>query len=217
MFKANRMWRECHPDRKCAGRQFLWSQEAEKQQKTRMQGWTLLELMTAVAIIALIVAMALPHIKNALLNYRLGMAASTLAAALQQVRYNAIMNGCYYTIALTAGSTTYQVQTQAITPSNPSSTSPPVCATNLDGSPNFTAAPSPLGPSPIPWTASASINVVSSTTLEFGASGVVGLPPSPATNPLTPCSPTCSFQLSNGYATKTISISGVGNVKVTSP
>ncbi len=56
-----------------------------------------------------------------------------------------------------------------------------------------------------------------STTLEFGSSGIVGTPPSPATNPLVPCAPNCSFQLSNGNATRTVTISGVGNVKVTSP
>ena len=174
--------------------------------RSAARGWTMIELLVAVAIIGLMLKIAMPRVQNSLLNYRLGAATSSVAAAIQQTRYQAIMNGCYYTIAFTAGSTTYQVQTQAI------SGTPPVCATNGDTSPHFTN----VGAA-IPWTTGAGLSVASSTTLEFGASGIVGLPPSPATNPLTPCAPACSFQLSNGNATRTVTISGVGNVKVTSP
>ena len=162
------------------------------------RGWTLVELVIAVAIIGLILKISLPLMQNTMLNYRLGSAASSVAASIQQTRYQAIMNGCYYTIAFTAGSTTYQVQAQA------STGTPPVCAstfTNVGGATS--------------WASGGGVSVVSSTTLEFGPTGIVGVPPSPSTNPLTPCSPTCSFQLTNGNATRTITVSGVGNVKVT--
>jgi len=174
--------------------------------RSSARGWTLVELLVVVAIIGLMIKIALPNIQNTLLAYRLGVATSSAAAAIQQTRYQAIMNGCYYTIAFTSGSTSYQIQTQAI------SGAPPVCATNVDTSPKFTN----VGAA-IPWTTGTGVSVVSSTTLEFGANGIVGTPPSPATNPLTPCAPNCSFQFSSGNTTKTVTISGVGNVKVTSP
>ncbi len=164
-----------------------------------------MELLVVVAIIGLMFKIAMPRIQNTLLNYRLGAAAASVAGAIQQTRYQAIMNGCYYTIAFTAGSTTYQVQTQAI------SGTPPVCATNADTSPNFTN----VGVA-IPWTTGGGVSVLSSTTLQFSASGIVGPPPG-GTAQLVPCAPNCSFQLSNGNATRTVTISGVGNVKVTSP
>jgi Tfp pilus assembly protein FimT len=160
-----------------------------------------MELLVIVAIIGLMLKIAMPNIQNTLLNYRLGAASASVAGAIQQTRYRAVMNGCYYTIAFTAGSTTYLVQTQAI------SGTPPVCATNGDTSPKFTNADS-WGA--VPWTTGAGLSVVTSTTLEFGSSGIVGTPPSPATNPLVPCAPNCSFQLSNGNATRTVTISGVG-------
>jgi prepilin-type N-terminal cleavage/methylation domain-containing protein len=163
------------------------------------RGWTLLELMVAVFVIGVILKFSLPQMQNTMLSFRLGSAASSVAAAIQQTRYQAIMNGCYYTIAFTTGSTTYQVQAQA------SSGTPPTCASTFTN----------VG-SAVSWASGSGVSLVSSTTLEFGPSGIVGLPPSPSTNPLTPCT-SCSLQLSNGNATKTITISGVGNVKITAP
>ncbi|MFZ3214118.1 MAG: GspH/FimT family pseudopilin [Terriglobales bacterium] len=169
----------------------------------------MIELLAIVAIIGLVLKISLPLMQNTILAYRLGTASSTVAAAIQQTRYQAIMNGCLYTIAFTVGSTTYQVQSQAI------SGTPPVCATNANGSPIFTNVASPGAV--VSWTSGGGISLLTSTTLEFGPSGIVGLPPNPTTNPLTPCAPSCSFQLSNGNTTNTITISGVGSVKVTSP
>lgn len=174
--------------------------------KSDCRGRTLLELMAVVAFISVVSAMALPLYQNTVMGFRLSAAAAAVAGAIQQTRYQAIMNGCYYTIAFTTASTTYQVQTQTI------SGTPPSCATNADTSPNFTN----VGGA-IPWTTGAGLSVLTSTTLEFGSSGIVGPPPSPATSPLVPCAPTCSFQLSSGNATRTVTVSGVGNVKVTTP
>jgi prepilin-type N-terminal cleavage/methylation domain-containing protein len=193
-----------------------------KPDNSACQGWTLLELTVVVAIMAVLLKISLPTIQNTILVYRLGAAAASAAAGIQQTRYQAIRKGCYYTIAFNAGSTTYHVQTQALkVPTGSPPGTPPSCATNADTSPNFTdATPTNDGtPAVVSWTSGGGVSLASSKTLEFGPSGIVGLPPSPATNPLTPCAPSCSFQLqlSHSNATRTVTISGVGNVKVTSP
>jgi prepilin-type N-terminal cleavage/methylation domain-containing protein len=171
------------------------------------RGWSLVELMVVVLIIGVILRISLPRMQTTLLNYRLTAAASSVSGAIQKTRYQAIMIGCPYTIAFTSTSTTYQIQSQALT-----TDTPPKCQTQADGvTPKFSNVGAAL-----PWTTGASISMSPSTTLQFNANGVVGPPPSPATSPLVPCSP-CTFTISNGNATRTFNVSGVGNVTVTSP
>jgi Tfp pilus assembly protein FimT len=161
-----------------------------------------LELVIALAVMGVLVKISLPSIQRTILAYRLGAGASSAAAAIQQNRFQAIKVGCRFTIAFAAGSSTYQVQTQAI------SGTPPACATNVDGTPNFTNVGSATS-----WTPTSSgIRVTSSPTLLFDPGGIVYTQGSP---PVI-CSP-CSLQVSSGNATKTIAVSGVGNVKVTTP
>jgi len=153
------------------------------------RGWTLLELMVVVAILGLLVKIALPTIQRTILNYRLTAAAASVASSIQQTRYQAIQVGCPYTIAFTSTSTSYQVQTEAI------SGTPPVCASTFTN----------VG-SAIPWATGGGVSMSPSTTLQLNANGIVSA-----------TTGTLSFQLSNGNATRTVTISGVGNVKVTSP
>ena len=159
-------------------------------------GWTLVELMAAVAIIILVIKISIPTIQNTMLAFRLSAAGSSVAGAIQQTRYQAIMIGCPYTIAFTTGSTTYQVQTEAI------SGTPPVCASTYSNS-----------GSAITWTSGGGVNLNTSTTFTFLANGTVS-----ATQGASNCAMPCTFQLSNTQgSTNTISVSGVGYVKVTSP
>jgi Tfp pilus assembly protein FimT len=154
--------------------------------------------MVVVAIIGVLVKISLPTIQNTILAYRLGAAASSVAAAIQQTRYQAIQVGCPYTIAFTTGSTTYQVQSEQI-----SNTTPPTCAGT------FTAA----GPATSWATSGGGISVTSSATFQFSPGGIVT-----ATVGGTNCPMPCSFALTNGSpSTRTIVVSGVGYVKVTTP
>jgi len=156
----------------------------------------MMELLVVVAIIGLIVKISLPSIQNTILAYRLSAAGSSISGAIQQNRYQAIMIGCPYTIAFTSGSTTYQVQTEAI------SGTPPTCAGT------YTNAGSA-----VTWTSGGGISLGTSTTFTFLANGIAS-----ATQGGSNCAMPCSFQISNTQnATRTISVSGVGNVKVTSP
>ena len=156
----------------------------------------MMELLVVVAIIGVIIKISLPSIQNAILTYRLSAAASTVAGAIHQNRYQAVMIGCPYTIAFTAGSTTYQVQTQAI------SGTPPVCAGSYSNS-----------GSAVSWTGGGGISVTSSTTFTLNSNGIVS-----ASQGGSNCAMPCVFTLSNTQgATRTVTVSGVGNVKVTSP
>ena len=154
------------------------------------RGWTLVELMMVVAIIGVIVKISVPSIQNTILAYRLSAASASVSAAIQQTRFQSITIGCPYTITFTAGSSTYQVQTQAL------SGTPPVCAASFSN----------VG-SAVAWTSGGGVSLSPSTTLQFNANGIV-----------TATTGTLSFTLSNGSAaTRTITVSGVGNVKVTTP
>jgi Tfp pilus assembly protein FimT len=160
----------------------------------------MMELLVVVAIIGLIIRISLPSIQNTILAYRLSAAASSVAAAIQQTRYQTVMVGCPYTVAFTAGSTTYQVQTEAI------SGTPPVCAGTFT---NVVAPATPI----ISWTSGGGISVSPSTTFTFTANGIIS-----ASQGGSNCAMPCAFTLSNTLgATRTITVSGVGNVKVTSP
>lgn len=164
-----------------------------KSRRSSTGGWTMTEMLLVVAIVGLIIKISIPTIQNTILAFNLSTAGSTVAGAIQQNRYQAIMIGCPYSVAFTAGSTTYQVQ-----PQSPSGT--PLVCTN--GSAKV-----------ISWTGAGGISLVTSTTFTFLANGTVS-----ATQGASNCTMPCSFQLSDTQgSTNTISVSGVGYVKVTSP
>jgi type IV fimbrial biogenesis protein FimT len=152
-------------------------------------GFSLLEMLVSLAIIMIMLAIALPFLYGSRRSYHLSQAATAATGAIEAARYQSIMTGCPYSITFTATSTTYQIQTQVLTGT------PPACSTNWS---NVGAA--------TPWAYSSDVSMNPTTTLQFNPNGMV-----------TATTGTTTFKLSNGFTTNTISVSGVGNVKVTSP
>jgi len=145
--------------------------------------------MVVAVITGLILKISLPMVQNALLNRRLTAASASLAEAIQQTRGQAIIAGCPYAIVFRQDSTTYQVKTDT------APGAPRICAATL-----FNVG------SEIAWTSGGGICMSPSTTLQFNPDGTA-----------IATTGTLSFSLSNGFATRTITVSGVGNVTVTSP
>lgn len=149
-------------------------------------GITLIELMVVMAVASVIMATSVPSFQNALLSYHLRSATADVGGSIQSTRYQAVMSGCSYTIAFTQNSTSYQLATQI------QSGTPPACATNFSN----------VG-SAIPWSTTGDVTLSPATTLQFSPNGTV-----------TATTGTLSFTLSNGVTTKTITVSGVGNVTI---
>jgi prepilin-type N-terminal cleavage/methylation domain-containing protein len=157
--------------------------------RTLSTGFSMIEMLVSIAIILIGLAIALPLLFSSRQSYHLSQAATAVTGAIQATRYNAIMTGCPYSITFAATTTTYQVQTQVLTGT------PPACA----------GAWSNVGRA-TPWAFSQDVSMSPTTTLQFNPNGMVVV--TAGTN---------TFVLSNGYTTNTISVSGVGNVKVTNP
>lgn len=157
--------------------------------RTLSAGFSLIETLVTIAIILVVLAISLPMLSSTRRFYHLSQAATAVTGAIQAARYNAIMTGCPYSITFTSTTTTYQLQTRVLTGT------PPACAGAWT---NFGA--------PTPWAFSQDVSMNPTTTLKFTPNGMV-----------VATAGSTTFTLSNGFTTNTISVSGVGNVKVTSP
>jgi type II secretory pathway pseudopilin PulG len=73
-------------------------------------GFSLVEMMVALAIGMILTAIALPEIQSAVYNYRLRGAVSMATWAIQSTRYQALMEGYPYQVALTSSNANYQIQ-----------------------------------------------------------------------------------------------------------
>jgi Tfp pilus assembly protein FimT len=69
----------------------------------------MLELMVVLFIVGVMTAMAIPQVEAALDTYRLNSAVSSVTWAIQTTRYQAIMHGYPYKVAISAANNTYQV------------------------------------------------------------------------------------------------------------
>lgn len=147
-------------------------------------GFTLAELVLALALIGVMTAMSLPLIQGALTTYHLKVAVPDVQGAIQTTRYQAIMTGCPYTIAFSQTTATYQVQEEAL------SGNPPACAASFSDVGGL-----------VPWSTTGDVTMSPSTTLQFSPNGTV-----------TATTGSLTFSLTNGVSTETMTVSGVGNV-----
>jgi prepilin-type N-terminal cleavage/methylation domain-containing protein len=112
-------------------------------------GFTLLELMVVLLVVLVLSALAIPQVQAALYAYRLNAAVSASTWAIQTTRYQAIMHGYPYQVALNKANNTYQVLSE----------------------PGGTAAFSAVGTA-VPMATSV-IAFSASTTLQFSPNGSV--------------------------------------------
>jgi prepilin-type N-terminal cleavage/methylation domain-containing protein len=94
MMKAQR-----HKDRRVGSKRFGGS-----------IGFTLVEMMVALAIGMTLTAIALPEIQSTVYSYRLRGAVSSATWAIQSTRYQALMGGYPYQVVLTSSNGAYQIQ-----------------------------------------------------------------------------------------------------------
>lgn len=113
-------------------------------------GFTLIEIVIVLAVLTALTAISLPLFQNASTSYRMSSAVLAVTGAIQSTRYQAIMHGYPYTLALDPTSQTYQVQNE-----------PP-------GTSSFTN----VGTA-IPWSSDKGITLSPATTLQFSPGGIV--------------------------------------------
>lgn len=113
-------------------------------------GMTLIELLVAVGIAGILMAIAIPLTKNALKSYHLGAAVQAVSGAIQSTRYQAISHGYHYTITFNHASTKYQVASRI----------PPAVTFSNVGNATL-------------WSTSGDVTINPSTTLEFYPGGTV--------------------------------------------
>jgi Tfp pilus assembly protein FimT len=121
-----------------------------KKQSTRVRaGFSMIELCIVMTITMVVMGMAIPMVRQTVSRYRLGAAVSSVTGAIRATRYQALMKGYRYRLAITPSSKTYQL----------SSMIPPATAYSSEGS-------------AVPITSNA-VTISAPTTLEFRPNGQV--------------------------------------------
>lgn len=84
----------------------------------RRKGFTLLELVTAIVIVVLLAAIALPRLDRYVARVRLRFAGMTLVQDLRDMQMNAEIDECFYTIVFVTDQNRYYLRkgTQAYAP-----------------------------------------------------------------------------------------------------
>jgi prepilin-type N-terminal cleavage/methylation domain-containing protein len=77
--------------------------------RKRHRGFTLLELVMAMAVGTILTAIAVPVVVNAQKNLRLTSAVSAISGGISQTRYQSIMTSQVYTLTINAAAGTYVV------------------------------------------------------------------------------------------------------------
>jgi Tfp pilus assembly protein FimT len=151
-------------------------------------GVTLGELIIGLAISAIMTAVTVPTTRTAISSYRLNAAAGGAAAAIQSTRYQAIMRGYSFQITLDSTTNSYQLLSKPI-------------GANAFSNVGTAIGLSPTGP----------ITLSATNTFQFSPNGTVCV----VNNGACPAMSSATFTISNSTGTKTITVSGVGNVGVT--
>jgi type II secretion system protein H len=153
-------------------------------------GFTLIELIVCVVIVVLMTAMAVPLLQNAIGNFKLRGAISSITGAIQSTRYQAINQGIPYQIVFDSTAKTYQIQNQ------PGGAGAYVNVCNGG-----------LASCPVPMAGdSSSVTLNTDTTLKFSPGGKVSSTNNVAMTMLITYT---------GKPVETIKVSSYGNINVT--
>ena len=76
------------------------------------RGFSVLELVTVVAVGLVLAAISVPLVQSVTRNMRLNAATNAVTGIIQSTRYRAIYDGCPYTVTLSKGTDTYQLASQ---------------------------------------------------------------------------------------------------------
>ncbi|MBZ5520825.1 MAG: GspH/FimT family pseudopilin [Acidobacteriia bacterium] len=77
---------------------------------SNQRGFSLVELLIAILIIGVMVAIATPNVQSSYRIYQLRAAASSVSGIIQVTRYRAISSGYPFALVLDKANSTYQVQ-----------------------------------------------------------------------------------------------------------
>jgi len=113
-------------------------------------GYSMLQMVVAFAVVAVLVTIAFPTTMNSLRNYRLTAAVAAATGAISATRFQAIMHAYPYNITFNSSNATYQVASE-----------PPQATT-------FTN----VGTA-VPLSGVGDVTVSPTTTLQFNANGTV--------------------------------------------
>jgi prepilin-type N-terminal cleavage/methylation domain-containing protein len=114
------------------------------------KGFTLLEMLLVVTVIGVLAGISVPIFQSTSSSYQMSSAVLSVTGAIQATRYQAIMHGYPYALAIDPSSQTYQIQNE------------------LPGTSTFTGVGSP-----IPWSVNKGIVLSTATTLQFSPGGTV--------------------------------------------
>jgi Tfp pilus assembly protein FimT len=90
----------------------------QPQGKTQAAGYSLMEMCLTIAIALIVLAMGIPTLSTAVHTYQLTAAANSAAWAVQSTRYQAIMHGYPYELALNTTNNTYQISSDSAWPAS---------------------------------------------------------------------------------------------------
>lgn len=95
-------------------RDYIRSRQAmlKRQPAIDQAGFSVIELVTVLAVSLILAAMAVPLISSSTSYFALRSAVSSTTGAIQSTRYRAIFDGCPYQLTLSKATDTYQIASE---------------------------------------------------------------------------------------------------------